>query len=38
VESLELDPQSTPAILGFNMHFHTLARAIIVPISTFGDE
>jgi Raf kinase inhibitor-like YbhB/YbcL family protein len=38
VETLELDPQSTPAILGFNMHFHTLARAVIVPISTFGDK
>ncbi|PPH09259.1 YbhB/YbcL family Raf kinase inhibitor-like protein [Rathayibacter sp. AY1H3] len=34
VESLDLDPESTPAILGFNAHFHTLARAQIVATAT----
>lgn len=27
VPSLDLDPAATPAVLGFNLHFHTLARA-----------
>lgn len=31
VESLGLDESATPAALGFNLFFHTLARAIIVP-------
>ena len=37
VEHLDLDPQSTPAVLGFNAHFHTLARAVIAPVATAGD-
>lgn len=35
-EHLGVDPQSTPAVLGFKLHFHTLGRAIIVPTGTFG--
>ncbi len=31
VESLGIDETATPAFLGFNLFFHTLARAIIVP-------
>jgi phosphatidylethanolamine-binding protein (PEBP) family uncharacterized protein len=30
VESLEIAPGSTPAVLGFNRHFHTLARGVLV--------
>ncbi len=37
VDRLDLDPASTPAILGFNAHFHTLARALLVPTATAGD-
>ncbi|MFF1635466.1 YbhB/YbcL family Raf kinase inhibitor-like protein [Leifsonia sp. NPDC058248] len=37
VERLDLDPASSSAILGFNAHFHTLARAVLVPIATAGD-
>jgi len=37
VERLDLDPESTPAVLGFNAHFHTLARAVITPVATAGD-
>ncbi|MGN6126021.1 MAG: YbhB/YbcL family Raf kinase inhibitor-like protein [Humibacter sp.] len=37
VEHLDLDPESTPAVLGFNLHFHTLARAVIVPTASFAD-
>lgn len=37
VDHLDLDPESTPAILGFNAHFHTLARAVLVPTATAGD-
>ncbi|NUU06800.1 YbhB/YbcL family Raf kinase inhibitor-like protein [Leifsonia sp. C5G2] len=37
VEHLDLDPESTPAVLGFNAHFHTLARAVITPVATAGD-
>lgn len=31
LKSLGLDASSTPAFLGFNLFFHTLARAMIVP-------
>ena len=31
VESLGIDPGSTPAFLAFNLSGHTLARAVIVP-------
>ena len=30
-ESLPVDSSATPAVVGFNLAFHTLARAIIVP-------
>ncbi|MFD5226127.1 YbhB/YbcL family Raf kinase inhibitor-like protein [Microbacterium sp. NPDC058342] len=30
VERLDLDGQETPAVLGFNRHFHTLARGILI--------
>ena len=29
VESLDIDPDSTPAVLGFNLYFHSLGRAIL---------
>ena len=28
VEKLDIDPESTPTVLGFNLHFHALGRAI----------
>ena len=31
VESLGIDASATPGYLGFNLHFHTLARAVITP-------
>ncbi len=31
VESLDVPPDATPAVLGFNLFFHTLGRAQIVP-------
>jgi len=31
IESLGIDANATPAFLGFNLFFHTLGRAIIVP-------
>ena len=37
VERLDIGPDSTPAVLGFNAHFHTLARAVICPVATAGD-
>ncbi|PJJ65212.1 YbhB/YbcL family Raf kinase inhibitor-like protein [Compostimonas suwonensis] len=36
VASLDIDSESTPAILGFNLNFTSLARAIIVPTGEFG--
>ncbi|MGG7507290.1 YbhB/YbcL family Raf kinase inhibitor-like protein [Plantibacter sp. YIM 135249] len=36
VPHLDLDPQSTPAVLGFNLHFHTLGRAILAATGAFG--
>lgn len=37
VAHLELPDEATPAILGFNRHFHSLARGILVPTAT-SDE
>ncbi|TCC49249.1 YbhB/YbcL family Raf kinase inhibitor-like protein [Kribbella pittospori] len=31
VEALEVDSDASPAVVGFNLAFHTLARAIITP-------
>jgi hypothetical protein len=31
VEALDVDSDATPAVVGFNLAFHTLARAIITP-------
>ncbi|TFB77877.1 YbhB/YbcL family Raf kinase inhibitor-like protein [Cryobacterium flavum] len=36
VPTLELDSQSTPAVLGFNLHFHTLARAVLEATGVAG--
>ncbi|MGN6444550.1 YbhB/YbcL family Raf kinase inhibitor-like protein [Amnibacterium sp.] len=36
VESLGIDQEATPAVLGFNLHFHTLGRAILVGTAEFG--
>ncbi len=36
VTSLELDPEVTPAVLGFSLHFHTLGRAILVGTAEFS--
>jgi len=38
VDRLDLDPEATPAVLGFNLHFHTLARGILVPTAAHDDE
>ncbi|MCX7522624.1 YbhB/YbcL family Raf kinase inhibitor-like protein [Microbacterium sp. STN6] len=35
--SLDIDAQSTPAVLGFNLHFHALARAILVATAAADD-
>jgi len=32
VESLGLEPGTTPAVAGFNLRFHTVARALLVPV------
>ncbi|MWB98576.1 YbhB/YbcL family Raf kinase inhibitor-like protein [Agromyces seonyuensis] len=34
VSHLELPPGATPAILGFNRHFHSLARGVLVGTAT----
>jgi phosphatidylethanolamine-binding protein (PEBP) family uncharacterized protein len=31
VDSLDVPPDASPAFLGFNLFFHTLARATLVP-------
>ena len=36
VARLDIDPDSTPAVLGFNLHFHTLARAVLEATGVFG--
>lgn len=34
VEHLDLPKDATPAVLGFQRHFHSLARGILVPTAT----
>lgn len=29
VEKLDIDPDATPTVLGFNLHFHALGRAVL---------
>jgi Raf kinase inhibitor-like YbhB/YbcL family protein len=36
VEDLGVDSQATPAVLGFNLHFHVLARAVLEVNGEFG--
>ena len=36
VPALDLDPGSTPAVLGFNLRFHTFGRAVIEATGAFG--
>ncbi|GAA1701475.1 YbhB/YbcL family Raf kinase inhibitor-like protein [Kribbella sp. NPDC056951] len=31
IEALDVDDEATPAVVGFNLAFHTLARAILTP-------
>ena len=37
VDRIEVDPQATPAVMGFVMRDHVLARAVIVATGAFGD-
>ena len=32
VESLDIDDSVTPAVAGFNLRFHTIARALLIPV------
>jgi Raf kinase inhibitor-like YbhB/YbcL family protein len=32
VPSLELEPDTTPAVAGFNLRFRTIARALLIPV------
>jgi hypothetical protein len=32
VDHLDLDESATPAIVGFNLRFHTIARALLIPV------
>jgi Raf kinase inhibitor-like YbhB/YbcL family protein len=36
VPHLDVDLQATPAVLGFTLHFHVLARAVLEPTGAFG--
>ena len=36
VADLGVDPQATPGVLGFNVHFHTLARAVLEATAVAG--
>jgi Raf kinase inhibitor-like YbhB/YbcL family protein len=37
VDRLDLDPEATPAVLRFNVHFHTIARAVLTATAAFDD-
>ena len=35
VESLDVNDEISPAVAGFNLRFHTIARAVLVPVYGF---
>jgi hypothetical protein len=35
VESLDVDDEVSPAVAGFNLRFHTIARALLIPVYGF---
>ena len=35
VESLDVPEDATPAVAGFNLRFHTIARAVLIPVYSF---
>ena len=35
VESLDVNDEVSPAVAGFNLRFHTIARAVLVPVYGF---
>jgi Raf kinase inhibitor-like YbhB/YbcL family protein len=37
VRELDIDSEATPAVLGINLHFHTVARAHIVATAEYND-
>jgi len=37
VEALDVDSDASPAVVGFNLAFHTLARALITPTYKIAD-
>ena len=32
VESLDVNDEVSPAVAGFNLRFHTIARALLIPV------
>jgi hypothetical protein len=32
VESLDVNDEISPAVAGFNLRFHTIGRAVMVPV------
>ena len=32
VESLDVNDEISPAVAGFNLRFHTIARAVMIPV------
>ena len=32
VEKLDVDSDVTPAVAGFNLRFHTIARGLLIPV------
>ena len=35
VESLDVNDEVSPAVAGFNLRFHTIARAVLIPVYSF---
>lgn len=35
VESLDVPEDASPAVAGFNLRFHTIARAVLIPVYSF---
>ena len=32
VESLDVNDEISPAVAGFNLRFHTIARSLLIPV------
>jgi Raf kinase inhibitor-like YbhB/YbcL family protein len=38
VDHLDLDPESTPAVLSFTLNYHSVGRGFLIPTASYGES